>query len=248
LQVLVPFAIVLIFSFLFALLGLGSASVVIPIIYWFTGDLHSAIVVGLLVNVASSSITTASFARSGKISLHRMLPLLVGAFLMPPAGAYVSHIIPHNTVLLIFSIFLIFSGANMLVFAKKKGRRNCARWQRESLIYLATGLLGGFLAGMLGIGGGSVVLPLLALIGFDVKKSGPNIAPMVLLSSIMGIVSHLAMDSGLSYNLFIPAIAAAFTGAFAATRVHSNLKESSAKAIAGIIFLLLALKILYHLT
>lgn len=244
---LIIFGVVLILSFFFALLGLGSAAAIIPIIYWITGDLHSAIVVGLLVNVASSFTTTISFARQGKISPHQSFPLLIGAFLLPPAGAYVSHIVSHRTVLIIFSIFLVFSGINLLFFKNRK-KWECKYWRMESLTYLITGLAGGFLAGMLGIGGGSVVLPILALLGFDLKKAGPNIAPMVLISSIMGIASHIIMDSGLSCVLFPPAITAAFIGAFFATRLHSNLKETSARGVAGLIFLLLAIKILYHLT
>lgn len=247
---ILSFFLIAIFAFVFALIGLGAATIVIPVMYWVTGDIMTATAIGLSVNIATTSISTTIFAKQKKLNLNKVIPLLVASLLIPPLGAYVAHIVDKQVMLIVFATFLIFS-ATMSLLDKKTNLSQHPLLQNkrtERIFFLLIGIFTTFLAGMLGIGGGSILLPLLLLIGYDVSEIGPNMPPIVLLSSISGLAARFALVKHMNVPLLLVAIAAGLVGGIIASLMHGNLKGNKImKYITSGLLLIIAGKILWKL-
>lgn len=71
-----------------------------------------------------------------------------------------------------------------------------ARTPRFIVVCVAIGLLGGFLSGLFGVGGGTLIVPLLVLLlGFDQRRAaGTSLAAIVPIASV-GVISYALHDS-----------------------------------------------------
>ncbi|MGV1033699.1 MAG: sulfite exporter TauE/SafE family protein [Microbacteriaceae bacterium] len=62
-------------------------------------------------------------------------------------------------------------------------------WGR-AIALLGVGLGAGFLSGLFGVGGGIVIVPLLVVMGYDIKRSSAISLGAVLLISVAGVISY----------------------------------------------------------
>lgn len=90
---------------------------------------------------------------------------------MAPVGAWASNFLPTQILLLVFICFLFFSGA-MMIFFKGSKYANQYREDRPLAGPVGVGVLAGFVSGLLGVGGGGIISPLMVVQGFNPKKSG----------------------------------------------------------------------------
>ncbi|MCG9893248.1 MAG: sulfite exporter TauE/SafE family protein [Thermosynechococcaceae cyanobacterium MS004] len=92
--------------------------------------------------------------------------------------------------------------------------------QSTDLLLLASGIASGILAGLLGIGGGTILVPILVAIGYTPVQAVGSSSLAILLTSISGTIQNFRMgvlkwDRILALGL--PAIAMAQLGAIVAT-------------------------------
>ena len=235
-EIIVP--IVLALSFLFAIGGVGSATAIVPLLVILGEEINNAKNAGLFVNVLSSSSSIHHHHARGHMEWSTALTVAIPAFFLAPSGAILSQYMSHKLLLGIFAAFLIYSGTMLLT--KKSG--DVEQKTPGKIVLGAIGALSGFFAGMLGIGGGSLVSPLLAHLGMDAKRIA-RITPLtVFLSSLSGFLTYTLMghfDIYLLAAVSIPAIIGGYAGAHI---MHSRLSPRQVKAIIGIIFYILAVK------
>jgi len=116
---------------------------------------------------------------------------------------------------------------------------------REDRLILAPALVGaaaGYLSGLLGIGGGGLIAPLMIMLGFNPKKVAVITAFVVPFSSFSGLIAYLSMGQ-INLMLMIPASIAAYLGGSLGTKVmQAKLKPGTVKKFLGVLLLLLALK------
>jgi uncharacterized protein len=228
-------------SFLFALGGIGAAVALVPSLHWLGLPLLIAKPTGLLVNTLSMTGASVSNIRAQRLDFRLGVPIIVSSFLLAPLGAWSSHWIPTSVVLAIFTLFLAFSGVMLIFF---RAGRFAGRY-REDRPLLAPALIGavaGYLSGLLGVGGGGLIAPLLILLGFNPKKVAVITAFVVPFSSLSGLLAYLAMGHAELW-LMIPAAVAAYLGGGLGTRfLHDRLKPGTVKKFLGGLLLLLALK------
>ena len=104
----------------------------------------------------------------------------------------------------------------------------------------------GFLAGLLGVGGGNILIPLLALFGFEPKKVAVAVSfvvPFSALGSFFTYASYVKLDFVLLALIALSAITGGYIGNYL---MHFKLKQVDIKRLMAIILYLLALKLLYH--
>jgi uncharacterized membrane protein YfcA len=229
-------------SFIFALGGVGSAVALVPVLHWFGMPLLVAKPTGLLVNTLS--MTGASFhnIRQKRLDFRLGVPIIISSFLLAPVGAWSSHWIAKEVVLAVFTLFLLFSGLMLLFF--HAGRfEGQYREDRPMLAPALIGALAGYISGLLGVGGGGLIAPLMMMLGFNPKKVAVITAFVVPFSSLSGLLTYLAMGHA-DLLLMLPAAVAAFIGGSLGTRVmHARLKAITVKKCLGGLLLLLALKL-----
>ncbi|SEA27170.1 hypothetical protein SAMN05660420_01674 [Desulfuromusa kysingii] len=228
-------------SFIFALGGVGSAIALVPALDWFGVPLLVAKPTGLLVNTLSMTGASVNNIRAHRLDFRLGVPIIVSSFLFAPLGAWSNHWVPKSAVLAVFTLFLLFSGV-MLVFFRANKFENQFREDRPFLVPALIGVVAGYLSGLLGVGGGGLIAPLMIMFGFNPKKVAVITAFVVPFSSLSGLVAYLAMGHSDLLLMFPVAIAAYFGGSLGTKVMHAQLKPGTIKKFLGGLLLLLALK------
>lgn len=255
--VIIAFFVVLLLSGVFALLGLGGASLYVPIFIWLGIPIEAAVPAGLFLNIVTSG--TASFNYRKMLDMKAVSWIIVGALVGAPFGAWLSAILPHQVLIGIFSIVL-FAGAYRMLFWKPKEAKSGLKLKESeagfveevgaSVSAIATrGTAGGAtgtVSGLLGVGGGIFLVPFLIESGFAPKKASVFSHPVVFSASLVGLLSHVAVAPALNYGLMLLTGAAAFVGAFIGSWKMAQggiVNDELIKKAFSLILILFALKL-----
>jgi uncharacterized membrane protein YfcA len=228
-------------SFVFALGGLGSAVLLIPVLTFLGIPFELARPTGLFTNVLSTTSGLIHNIKHKLVDWKLAIPLAVSATAVAPIGAYLSHIIPAKVIGVLFTFFLIYAG--VMLYIPKKGH---LKYENEFPIFIpiAVGGFAGLLSGLLGVGGGSIASPTLIVLGFDPKKVIGSVIVMVPFSSFAGFLTYWKLGS-VDWNITLAAaIPAALAGYLGAAIAHRYLNTAQVKKILGILFFVIAIKFL----
>jgi uncharacterized membrane protein YfcA len=158
-----------------------------------------------------------------------------------PIGAYCTNIVPTNMLLGIFSIIMVLVGIQMLK-PEKEILIGSHDHPFSLPLILASGFIVGFIGGLLGIGGGSLVMPLLLYFGYAVKKSAATSGIIVLFTSLAGLVAHLSLwqpDMQLVIYITIAAILGAQVGSYL---MQTKMKPETLRKMVGLVLWIMALR------
>ncbi len=109
------------------------------------------------------------------------------------------------------------------------------------------GSIVGFLSGILGIGGGSLVMPLMILLGFDAKKMAIAVSFMVPFSTFSAFLSYSSFVQIDWLLLGVTALAAILGGYIGNKIMYFKLESNQIKKIIAILLYLIAFKMGYSL-
>jgi uncharacterized membrane protein YfcA len=228
-------------AFIFSLGGVGAAIILIPVLISFGIPINIAKPVGLFYNTVSLTGASISNIRNKRLDFKVGIPIIIFSFLFAIVGAWISQFIPKKIILILFIGFLLFSGF-MFLFHKRNG--NDA--YREDKPYAALSSIGGFaglLSGMLGIGGGNIISPLMLMLGFNPKKTAAITAFVVPFSSFSGFLTYWAMGN-INWKLLLITSFAGIAGAMLGTMfMQTKLNPKTVKKILAFILLLMAVKL-----
>jgi len=233
-------------AFVFSLGGVGAAIILIPILISFGIPIGIAKPVGLFYNTVSLTGASISNIRNKRLDFKIGIPIIIFSFLFAIVGAWTSQFIPKKIILMIlFIAFLLFSGF-MFLFHKTNGQDNY-REDRPYVALSAIGAFAGLLSGMLGIGGGGIISPLMLMLGFNPKKIAAITAFVVPFSSFSGFLTYWAMGN-IDWKLVAIASVAGIAGATLGTMfMHKKLNPKTVKKILAVILLLMAVKLSWPL-
>ena len=227
-------------AFLFSLGGIGAAIILIPILHSFGIPLAVAKPVGLFYNTISLTGASINNIRNKRLDFKLGVPIIVFSFLFAIVGAYVSKYIDSQIVLIMFISFLVFSGLMYLFFKNRKESDF-----REDVPYISLSLIGavaGLLSGMLGIGGGGIISPLLLMLGFNPKKITTITAFVVPFSSLSGFLTYWSIGT-VDLKLLVITSLAGFAGATIGTIfMQKRLNPKVVKKVLAVILLIMAVK------
>ncbi|RUT73613.1 sulfite exporter TauE/SafE family protein [Ancylomarina longa] len=228
-------------AFIFSLGGVGAAIILIPILVSLGIPITIAKPVGLFYNTVSLTGASISNIKHKRLDFKIGIPIIIFSFLFAIVGAYISHFFSKQIILLLFVGFLLFSGF-MFLFHKKKEKET----YRTDRPFIALSLIGGFaglLSGLLGIGGGGIISPLMLMLGFNPKKIASITAFVVPFSSFSGFLTYWSMGS-VNWELLAIASIAGLAGATLGTMfMQKKLKPGIVKKILAFILLLMAIKL-----
>jgi len=196
--------------------------------------------VGLFYNTISLTGASVNNIKNKRLDFKLGIPIIIFSFLFAIVGAYLSKYIASYIVLLMFVSFLLFSGF-MFLFFKNKKKTNF----REDIPYFPLSLIGavaGLISGMLGIGGGGIISPLLLMMGFNPKKITTITAFVVPFSSLSGFLTYWSIGA-VDWRLLIITSLAGVAGATIGTIfMQKRLNPKIVKKILAIILLIMAVK------
>jgi len=215
---------VLMVSALMATTGRGGGNFYVPILVACGLPMLRAATTGQCILVAAALAAAAVFHRSGAIDWKLALVIDPPTDVMALAGGYYAHLLPAGILKIVLAGLLVAAGFFMLRPAKDRpirGRKRPGFWYRSFgdheyvvNLWLAIPITAatGFVAGMVGISGGSFKVPLMVLAcGVPMRVAVGTSAAMVAATAFMGFLGHSAAGD-LDAAWALPLCAAAVIG------------------------------------
>ncbi|NOY69319.1 MAG: sulfite exporter TauE/SafE family protein [Deltaproteobacteria bacterium] len=236
-------------SIIFAMLGLGGAMLYIPVFHWFAYDFKSvAIPTGLLLNGVTALSAAVFYLKAKMVDVKGSIPLTVSSFIGAPVGAWFTKIVPTNSLILLFCIGMVFAGSRMLMTSGAPEKNEMMAPGLRYAIMGTGGFFIGMIAGLLGIGGGFLFVPMMIAMGYPTKRAAATSAFVVIFSSFSGFAGHIA-EGHFNWPLMAAATIAVIIGSQVGARVMKDkMKSSWIKKMFGVVMLSVALKLLWKLT
>ncbi len=179
------------------LVGLGGGVVMIPLMVRFAGlsqhQGHGTSLMALVFTGLSGAVT---YYLKGSVDILAGASLAATAMLTSPLGALLANSLSERKLKLSFGIFIIAVGWILLakpcfaLFAWET-----TGWVRVMVLFLS-GAFAGFLSGMMGVGGGSLMVPAMVLLaGFTQHSAqGTSLLAMVPAGSV-GAIAHFRLGN-----------------------------------------------------
>ena len=225
------------FSVIGGITGIGIATVIVPILILLGAPLPFAKATALWINIGVMSLSVLKKWRNINFSL--ALPLTVSAFLFAPLGAKFSFYLPERLQLFLLASFVLLSALGVL-FLKPKARIGGVTKAGFVKVGILLGSFAGFVGGMLGIGGGIIVNPILIMLGFDPLMVSSVTSVMVLLSSFSGWVTYLSLGH-FSFKLALPLLVCALAGSYIGNHLSQRISKEAVRRVVGYFALLVAI-------
>ncbi len=188
----------------------------------------------LTLNLFVSGIALIHFYRNGHFRLRIILPFIITSVPMAFTGAMIH--IESKIYKIILGVFLLIATVRMLLLNK---RQLVDTTRTPFAAALLIGAILGFFAGMIGIGGGIILSPLLVLLHWaNLKEAAAASALFILLNSASGLAGVYYSGYTVTPGILIwvlAAFAGGILGAYFGSRkfTHSALRY----ILSGILFL-----------
>jgi uncharacterized membrane protein YfcA len=174
------------------LLGIGGGTVMVPILLTLGYTPLQAIATSSLAIIITSISGSLQNWRIGYLDMNRVLLLGLPALVSAQLGVYVATILPERLLLLAFAALL---AVNIYLVSLRKHLTTTGPTLTTPLspplARLITGGIAGFLAGLLGVGGGVIMVPLqMAWLQEPIKQAIQTSLGVVVLTAIAATTGH----------------------------------------------------------
>lgn len=236
-------------AFIFSMFGLGGALVYNPLLVWFGYDFKSVVVpTALLLNSITAGSAAISYYRRGLIDFPVSLPLVITSAVAAPVGAYTTRFVSTAFLLALLTVAIFGAGARLLLgsgASEPSAIRGTAR--QRTLWGAGLGLGIGFISGLLGIGGGILIAPLLILMGYPTKTAAATTAFTVVFASVTAFLTHVAIGH-FDWSLMVLTVIAVIIGSQLGAHVmHTRLQPRRLKQLFGLLLLGIGLRLAWGL-
>jgi len=234
------------FTTVLTIAGVGAAFILIPVFLALGIPLLTAMSTALLLNSLAMIFASISYAREKLIIFKTAIPILIVAALLSPLGAKTAEHLAREVLLWLFVGFLVFAGSMMLFYKPKEKQVETSL--KKTIGYGAgVGSLAGYLGGLLGVGGGNFIVPVLVWLGYNPKKASATTAFVVIFSSFTGFLGHASLGN-INLKLLILCAAGSIAGAIlGAYLMRKKLSSKQVKTAIGIILYFIAAKMIWDL-
>jgi uncharacterized membrane protein YfcA len=224
-------------AFVFSMLGMGGSQLYIPILYWIGLDFKTeAIPLGMLLNVVNSSSAALTYTHKKLIAWPVAIPFASAMIAFAPLGVWLNVQLPIKPLLVFFALFT--AAAAVLMLSGWKPKRSALSPQGRIALGLTTGSGLGLVAGLIGRGGGSFVVPLLYIAGLEAKLAAATSSFVVTCSGISSFVSHLATAAQPQWGVWIASVVAVLLGSQLGSRLMAKrIKSRAIKQVFGVVLL-----------
>jgi uncharacterized membrane protein YfcA len=225
-------------AFVFSMLGMGGSQLYIPILFWLGMDFKTqAIPLGMLLNVINTSSAAFTYGRKGLINWRVALPFGIAMVIFAPFGAMVNATLPTESLIIVFALFTAV--AAILMLRGKQAKASLVATPRSRLtLGLAGGSGLGFIAGLIGRGGGSFVVPLLYMAGIEAKAAAATSSLVVTFSGISSFTSHILMEASPVWHVWLASATAVLAGSQLGSRfMTTRLNPGQLKRVFGVVLL-----------
>lgn len=224
-------------AFLYASVGHGGASGYLAVMALFAIAPPVMKQTALLLNLGVSLMSFIAFYRQGYFKWNLFWPFALGSIPAAFLGARIP--LTDSTYKQILGACLFLAVIRMVVSLKESTRRNL-----PAVIGVFTGAVIGLLSGMIGIGGGIILSPLLLLFRWaSLKEAAAVSALFIFVNSVAGLAglkTWIPMDQSQMLYWLIASLVGGFLGARWGAGIASNTKV---KWILALVLVIASLKL-----
>ncbi|MFQ6008677.1 MAG: sulfite exporter TauE/SafE family protein [Candidatus Zixiibacteriota bacterium] len=189
-------------------LGLGGGEIMVPFLTVIAGvDIKSAVPVSVTAIVVNSFSASNEYLKKGMVDFELVIVLAIFLVMGNIAGSNLSFFVPADYVKLLLTVLLVYTAFSLL-----KGRTTPQRLvfsdnRTNYLQYcLVLALLVGTLAGLVGIGGGVFLIPILyLLVGLPLTTARGTSSLMICFASASATAVYF-MNDMIEYSIASPVI------------------------------------------
>ena len=213
-------------AILYSSVGFGGGSTYLALLLIWDVPYYIFPVIALFCNVIVVSGNSINYVRAGNLNLKLIIPYLIGSIPFAFLGGSI------NIDKYIFEILLFFvlsvAGILLLINSNSFKSENIKIKEINNFISILIGSILGFVSGIVGIGGGIFLSPILFLMKAGYPKQIATTASLfILINSISGILGQLTKENVINdifnyWPLFIVVLIGGQLGNFLNLRFLSN--------------------------
>ena len=179
-------------AIIYSSVGFGGGSTYLALLLLWEVPFTIFPIIALCCNIIVVSGNCINYARAGNLNFKLLLPYLFGSIPL----AFVGGALPIQKEVFEILLFLVLSIAGILLLINFKNYEKNEYKQTPFLVSIIIGGLLGFVSGVVGIGGGIFLSPILFLLKAAKPQQIATAASLfILINSISGIFGHLIKNN-----------------------------------------------------
>ena len=187
-------------AILYSSIGFGGGSTYLALMLIWDIPFYIFPIIALICNIIVVTGNSINFIRTRNINLNLLIPYLVGSVPFAFFGASISINKDLFEILLFF--ILLIAGIFLLLKSKSFNKDQIVIRQVSKVISIFIGSIIGFISGLVGIGGGIFLSPILFLLKAGYPKHITSTASLfILINSLFGVAGQLTKD--IVFNEFL---------------------------------------------
>jgi uncharacterized membrane protein YfcA len=213
-------------AILYSSIGFGGGSTYLALLLIWDVPYYIFPILALICNIIVVSGNSINFIKSKNINISLLYPYLIGSIPFAFIGASIS--IEKNVFEILLFIILALAGIFLLIESKSFQKHEIVIKRIPITLSIFVGSIIGFISGLVGIGGGIFLSPILFLMKAGYPKHITSTASLfILVNSIFGIGGQLTKDVVLYeflnyWPLFISVLIGGQIGSFLNIKFLSN--------------------------
>ena len=226
---------------LYSVTGHGGASAYIGVMVLLGMAPNEIKPIALSLNVIVSLIATLHFYGAGHFRYALFLPFILGSIPMALLGGYLQ--LPVQWFNWLMGFALVFSALRIGM----KLPPTTAGHIPDFTVALGAGAVIGLISGLIGVGGGIFLTPLMILMRWaNARQAAAVSAPFILLNSIAGLIGFSAQASPVFPEIIMWLALPVFVGGFLGSYLGSrSLATSSIARVLSLVLILAGAKLFY---
>lgn len=227
-------------AFLYASVGHGGASGYLALMAIFNFSAGVIKPTALILNLLVSCLAFISFYRAKHFNSSMLWPLVITSI----PFAYLGSIVPISESLYkkLLAIVLLIAVARILFLSKASNHKPAPKWYWLSI----AGAFIGLVSGMIGMGGGILLSPLLLLMGWSTQQQTAALSAIfIFLNSAAGMVGQIQKGFQLDQSIYVIILFVLIGGWLGAYIGAKKLKADQLKFILASVLIVAATKLFF---
>ncbi len=228
-------------AILYSSVGHGGASGYLAVLSFFAVVPAAMSTTALILNLLVAGIALLSYSRARHLDLRLTWPFLIASVPAAFLGGLV-HVAAHVYFIILAVVLLLAS----LRFLFEVGTRPEEQSFKSPSLVIAflVGAVIGFVSGVVGVGGGIFLSPLILLAGWgDAKRTAATSAAFIFVNSIAGLGGRVSGGT-FEVGTLIPFVAAAFAGGWLGSHLGAvRYSNQTIKRVLGLVLLIASVKL-----
>jgi len=184
-------------GFTTGLLGIGGGFIMVPLLYylWINMGVDPTLAIRMAFGTSLAIIIPTAISSAlghyyrKQVEIRAAIFLGISGFVGGILGGYVATHVSGDFLRIIFALLLLVMAIRMLFFKEKQ---SSGAKMENIFLFLIIGFLAGIMSGLVGIGGGIILIPVMVLVmGLNIKEAGGTTSLVIVFTSLGGLLSYI---------------------------------------------------------